>query len=152
MELEESVLLRTRALLYTLLVLLLVILGSVVYSAMRKPAKADLDFGTVPVNRQQPSDLVYQAGRQLFVANCAACHNRNMTDDLTGPALAGVEERWAKYPKKDIYQWIRGSQGMIKKKHPRAVQLWKKWQPTIMNDFPAFTDEEIKALLYYIRG
>ena len=37
-------------------------------------------------------------GNTLFKNNCASCHNKNMKDDLTGPALGGVEERWADYP------------------------------------------------------
>ena len=38
----------------------------------------------------------YTEGRNLFYSNCASCHNRNMTSDMTGPALAGFEERWAR--------------------------------------------------------
>ena len=33
-------------------------------------------------------------GSVLFKNQCASCHNKNMRDDLTGPALAGVEKRW----------------------------------------------------------
>ncbi len=149
MDVEESVLLRTRAILYLILALLLVILGTVAWSAIKEPAPVTLGCGTK--TGVESSDSLYQAGKQLFVANCASCHNKNMKDDLTGPALGGLEERWAAYPGKDLYQWIRGSQEMIKRKHPRAVQLWQKWNPTIMNDFRGLTDAEIAALLHYIR-
>lgn len=95
-------------------------------------------------------DTLAQAGKTLFTQNCAACHNRNMKDDLTGPALAGVEERWAAYPKEDLYHWIRNSQAMIEAEHPRALEIWQQWQPTIMTSFPKLEDEEIEQILAYV--
>lgn len=91
-------------------------------------------------------------GKELFLANCAACHNKNMVDDLTGPALVDVEERWAAYPREDLYNWIRHSQQMVRAKHPRAVELWKKWGPVIMNDFSALSDEQIDQILAYVES
>lgn len=92
-----------------------------------------------------------EEGKTLFVANCAACHAKNMKDNLTGPALSGVEERWSAYPPSDLYKWIRGSQAMISAGHPRAVELWNKWKPTVMNNFPGLTDDQIQSLLLYIK-
>lgn len=91
-----------------------------------------------------------QKGKELFMNNCAACHNRDMRSDLTGPALGGVKERWAKYPRKDLYKWVRNTQLMIAQKHPKALELWKIWQPTIMNAFSSLNDEDIEAILTYI--
>jgi mono/diheme cytochrome c family protein len=90
------------------------------------------------------------AGKELFTANCASCHNRNMRDKLTGPALAGTEERWAAYPRADLYAWIRNSQSMISTGHPRATELWAQWKPAIMNPFPQLTDDQIESLLLFI--
>jgi mono/diheme cytochrome c family protein len=92
------------------------------------------------------------AGKSLFKSQCASCHNKNMKDDLTGPALGGVEERWADYPAEDLYTWIRNSQAMIADGHPRAVELWNEWKPTVMNAFPNLTDEDMVNLLAYIDG
>jgi cytochrome c2 len=91
-----------------------------------------------------------EEGKNLFIANCAACHNKNMKDNLTGPALAGVEERWAAYPRADLYKWVRFSQSMVSEGHPRATELWAKWKPTLMNNFPGLTDDQIESLLLYI--
>jgi len=91
-----------------------------------------------------------EEGENLFIANCAACHNKNMKDNLTGPALAGVEERWAAYPRADLYKWIRNSQSMVTEGHPRAVELWAKWKPTLMNNFPGLTDDQIESVILYI--
>ncbi len=91
-----------------------------------------------------------EEGKTLFTANCAACHNKNMKDKLTGPALGGTEERWAAYPRTDLYKWIRASQSMIDAGHPRATELWNEWKPTQMNNFPGLTDDQIESLLLYI--
>src|SRR6188768_1703563 len=91
-----------------------------------------------------------EAGKTLFQNQCASCHNKNMKDNLTGPALGGVEGRWASFPKEDLYNWIRNSQSMISKGHPRATELWGKFKPTVMSSFPAFTDEDIASILLFV--
>ncbi len=92
------------------------------------------------------------AGEGLFKNNCASCHNKNMRDDLTGPALGGTEERWADYPREELYAWIRNSQKMINEGHPRAVELWDEWKPTVMTNFTQLTDQQIEDILAYIKG
>lgn len=104
-------------------------------------------FATALTMQAQPTK---EAGKELFVANCASCHNKNMKDNLTGPALGGTEERWAAYPRKDLYSWIRNSQAMIAAGHPRATELWAKWKPTAMNNFPGLTDEQIESMILHI--
>lgn len=91
-------------------------------------------------------------GKATFKNYCASCHNKNMKDDMTGPALGGVEERWADYPREDLYSWIRNSQALISSGHPRANELWAEWQPNIMNSFPNLTDQQMENLLGYIDG
>ncbi len=73
-----------------------------------------------------------------------------MKDDLTGPALGGAQERWSEYPQEDLYNWIRNSQAMIAAGHPRAVEMWNKYKPTVMTSFPGFTDEDIASVLLFI--
>ena len=90
-----------------------------------------------------------KAGKILFKEKCARCHNRNMKQDLIGPSLGDVEERWSQYPE-DLYRWIRNSQAMIAEGHPKAKELWKKWQPSIMDSFPELKDEDIAAILKFI--
>ena len=91
-----------------------------------------------------------EAGKELFIANCAACHNKNMKDNLTGPALGGLEERWAAYPRADLYSWIRNSQSLISAGHPRAVELWNQWKPVLMNNFTGLTDEQIESIILHV--
>lgn len=101
----------------------------------------------------QAQEFDVAAGKSLFKSKCASCHNKNMRDDLTGPALGGYEERWADYPPEDLYRWIRNSQNMINVEgHPRAVELWNEWKPTVMTSFPLLTDGEIDNIMAYVRG
>ncbi|MBV6440045.1 MAG: cytochrome c class I [Haliscomenobacteraceae bacterium CHB4] len=91
-----------------------------------------------------------EEGKNLFIANCAACHNKNMKDNLTGPALGGMEERWSAYPRKDLYAWIRNSQALIATGHPYANELWGKWKPVLMNNFTGLTDDQIEGIILYV--
>ena len=75
-----------------------------------------------------------------------------MKDDGTGPALGGVTERWSGYPRTDLYRWVRGSYAMVKAQHPRALELWKNWGPSLMQNYPDLKDEEIEHLLAYMEG
>ena len=89
-------------------------------------------------------------GKELFRGKCATCHNKNMKQDLTGPALGGVEERWADYPKEDLYKWVRQSQAMVQEGHPKATELWNQWKPTVMTNFTELSDAQIDNILAYV--
>lgn len=103
---------------------------------------------TLNLHAEEDAALV-QKGKELFSKNaCNSCHAANMKTKLTGPALAGVEERWDN--KADLYAWIRNSTAMIEAGHPRAVALWNEYKVK-MNLYPNVTDEEIDAMLAYIR-
>lgn len=98
---------------------------------------------------QDAATLNIDEGKTLFKNYCASCHNKNMVSDMTGPALAGVEERWADYPREDLYAWIRNSQSMIAS-HPRGKELWAQWGPTVMTAFPALSDAQVENILGYV--
>ena len=89
-----------------------------------------------------------QDGKTLFQTNCASCHQ--VHKKLTGPALAGVEERWPN--KKNLYSWIRNSAAFLKTGDPYANNLYNEYNKVAMNQFTAFTDKEIDAILGYIKS
>lgn len=92
-------------------------------------------------------------GKNLFKSNCAQCHAKNMKTAATGPALGGMEERWSDYPREDLYAWIRNSSAMITQvKHPRALELWAQYKPTVMTAYPNLTDDEIESIIAYVNG
>lgn len=73
-----------------------------------------------------------------------------MRSAATGPALAGAQERWG--DDAALYAWIRNSQALIAEGHPRAVELWNQYKPTVMTAFPNLTDDEIGSMMAYING
>ena len=95
-------------------------------------------------------EAAFSEGKTLFRNYCAQCHNKSMVDDMTGPALGGVAERWSDYPQEDLYRWIRNSQALIQTGHPRAVEIYEAWNKNAMNAFPNLTDSEVSNILVYI--
>ncbi|MBC6491988.1 c-type cytochrome [Flavihumibacter stibioxidans] len=87
-----------------------------------------------------------QDGKALFQQNCASCHA--VSKNLTGPALAGIEERVT--DKKLLYAWIRNNQAVLSSGNKYFTDLYNQWNKTPMNAFPNLTDEEIAAMLTYI--
>jgi cytochrome c553 len=147
---QKTVLARLTALkayLYTIMTAILIILMSVVYWLLTKPAPEPNPFfcGTEALN-----PVVHKQGRELFNANCASCHNKNMKDNLTGPALGPALKDWSRYPEKDLYQFIQNSQKMIQKRQPQALKTWKEYQPVLMPSFEALTDADMRELVAYI--
>ncbi|MBK9254514.1 MAG: c-type cytochrome [Saprospiraceae bacterium] len=90
------------------------------------------------------------AGKELFKNYCAACHSKDMRTAATGPGLGGSEERWG--DDEALYAWIRNSQAMVAKGHPRAVEVYNQYNKSVMTAFPNLTDDEIGSLLAYING
>lgn len=83
-------------------------------------------------------------GKELFNANCAACHK--LDANSTGPALRGVAERrstdW-------LHKWIKNSSGLIKSGDADAVKLFNEWNKVPMNAFPNLSDEDIDNIIAY---
>lgn len=106
-------------------------------------------LGALGISHAEPTA---DAGKTVFKNYCASCHAKNMKSAMTGPALANAEANWADYPREELYAWIRNSQALIAAGHPRAVELWNEYKPTVMTAFPNLTDEEIESTMLYIRG
>ena len=85
-----------------------------------------------------------QAGKALFNANCAACHQLNRK--AVGPALRGVTE---KYDREWLYKWIKNGTQMIKDGDPQAVAIWEEYNRAVMTNYPQFSNEQIDNILAY---
>lgn len=88
-----------------------------------------------------------EEGKTIFMTRCAACHNVNKT--LTGPALAGIDERrsidW-------IINFIHSSQTMIKNGDKEALAIFEKFNKVPMPDHPDLTNDNIKNIVEYIKS
>jgi cytochrome c551/c552 len=87
-----------------------------------------------------------QDGKQLFNQKCASCHAPDK--QLVGPALKGVEEKWA--DRGQLYSWIRNSAAVVKSGYPRAVEVYNQFNKIQMTAFPELTDKDIDAILVYV--
>ncbi|MBU2907630.1 MULTISPECIES: c-type cytochrome [Arenibacter] len=83
-------------------------------------------------------------GKQLFNQNCAACHALNKK--MTGPALAGVTE---KYDKEWLYQWVKNSPAMIKAGDADALKIYNEYNQAAMTPFPLLSNQDIDDILAY---
>ncbi|MDN3676088.1 cytochrome c3 family protein [Flavobacterium paronense] len=84
------------------------------------------------------------AGKALFNANCAACHN--LDRKMTGPALRGVTGRHAK---EWFYPWIANSSAMIKSGDADAVKLFNENNKAVMTAFPQLSKQDVDNILAY---
>lgn len=99
--------------------------------------------GVALVNAAPP----VEEGRTIFTSRCAACHNINKT--MTGPALAGVDQRrsidW-------IIKFVQSSQTLVKSGDKDAVALFNRFNNVPMPDHPDLTSEHIKSIVEYIKS
>ncbi|NCU02899.1 MAG: c-type cytochrome [Chitinophagaceae bacterium] len=88
-----------------------------------------------------------QDGKALFQTNCASCHA--VGKKLTGPALAGLEERGPWSDRKKLYAWIHNP-GAFKATNEYAANLVKEYGGVLMSNFPGLSEPEIDAIVTYI--
>ena len=114
---------------------------------LRSLAKIVSIFLFITLSSSIGNHLNAQDGKALFSQNCASCHAVNKK--LTGPALAGVEDRWPE--KKNLYAWIKNSAAFLKTGDPYATKLYEEYNKTAMNNFPGLSNDDIDAILAYIK-
>jgi mono/diheme cytochrome c family protein len=97
---------------------------------------------------------LWTKGKSLFRANCASCHHP--VNKGTGPAMVGVVQRWEENADYDgisgkewLYRWVRNNQEVLGTGHTYANDLYVEWNKSVMNLFPALTNEDIDAIFYY---
>lgn len=84
----------------------------------------------------------------LFAAKCGMCHA--FKEDKIGPALAGVQQRWNNDPER-LKDFIKNSRAVIKSGDPYAVALYEKWHQSEMPSFPDLQEDELNALVDYLK-
>ena len=88
-----------------------------------------------------------EEGKTLFMSRCAACHNVNKV--LTGPALAGVDQRrsidW-------IINFVHSSRKMIEKGDQDAISVYEKFNKIPMPDHADLSGDNIRQIVEYIKS
>src|SRR3990167_6577026 len=89
-----------------------------------------------------------QDGEKIFQDNCAKCHSLG-TETVTGPGLEGVMKR---VPPGDwMFKWIKNNDALIKSCDTYAVKI-NAFSETQMTTFASMPDEDIKAVIEYIKA
>ena len=86
-------------------------------------------------------------GKQLFNANCAACHK--LDAKLIGPALKGITD---KLDEKWLIAWVKNSPEVIKSGDKEAVRVFEEFNKMPMPAHPQLTDQDIIDILEYTKG
>lgn len=87
-------------------------------------------------------------GEKLFSENCVSCHA--LDKKVVGPALRGVHDRPGR-SEKWLSSWVKNSGKMIADGDPLAVKLYEENGKAAMNNFESLGDDNIKAILAYIK-
>ena len=96
--------------------------------------------------------LKAQDGAKIFKQNCAVCHT--LTDQkLTGPGLAGVFDRVPKPSDEWLTKWIKNNNKVIAAGDAYAKKLVAdNGGSDGMSEFEFLSDDEVKALIGYIKA
>jgi mono/diheme cytochrome c family protein len=86
-------------------------------------------------------------GKAIFMSRCASCHNVNKV--LTGPALAGVDER---HSIEWINQFVHSSQAMVKSGDKDAIAIFEKFNKIPMPDHADLSDGDIGDIVQFIKS
>lgn len=115
--------------------------------AQQATATANGQASAAPAQAAAITDPVAKAGETLFKNNCAACH-ASSTEVVVGPGLAGITQR---RPEEWLISWIRNSQKVIQSGDKYAVELFNKYNKTVMPAYD-YSDDQIKSILRYIEA
>jgi mono/diheme cytochrome c family protein len=92
-------------------------------------------------------------GKTLFMEKCASCHNPNLKDRSTGPALACLDENdYYGRSRKWSAQMIRNSATLISAGDTLANCSFDFYNKSNMTAFPNLSDQEIDAILNYLQN
>lgn len=98
---------------------------------------------------REPLGTAAIEGKTIFINNCATCHNKNMEDKLTGPALV----HWKAHLKNETEMFLFLTQrSLYFKTHRRKwhQQQMKEYGDIECVHFPNLTQEDVKNLIAYI--
>ncbi len=88
-------------------------------------------------------------GALLFSQYCTNCHNPNLRDQLTGPALGRITSfRDSSF----LMAFTRNSQQLIAAGDTLALCLFQAWNNSVMTSFDSLSDPQIWSIYEYIES
>lgn len=100
------------------------------------------------------ADNKWKAGKDLYRANCASCHNTKT--EGTGPALIGVRNRWqaagsykGKTGEQWLHEWVKNWHNPVDQQYKYAVDM-ANTRPAQMNIFPYLSDDDIDQIFNFV--
>jgi mono/diheme cytochrome c family protein len=118
------------------------LLTSSLTSIAQNPATTDAAAPVAAAPAASGADPV--KGKELFNANCAACHK--LDAKATGPALRGIAN---KYDMPWLYKWIHNSSDLIKSGDAKAVKVYEENNKSVMTAFPQLSEADIDNIIAY---
>ncbi len=107
-------------------------------------------------SKKSPEEAKWREGKDLFKANCVACHNPKTNG--AGPALKGAAARWkaaGSYQNRTGEEWmkiwIRNWNDVVKADYKYGVDMANS-RPAQMNIFPYLTDEQIDEIMFFVES
>jgi Cytochrome c len=95
---------------------------------------------------QQPNNVKFKKGEQLYRANCISCHAANMKEAGTAKSLGGITK---KRDQKWLFDYTRNPSAPRFKNDPIAIEIRKK-ALGLMPSMPHLKNEDVDAIYYYI--
>ena len=128
----------------------IIVKGSLEAPAYTGPSDTSTVTAVVDQGPNVPDEAqaAFTSGQKLFKQNCSSCHK--LQGKLVGPALAGVEQKYADDPEW-LYAWIKNSSKLIKQKDEKALAIWNEYNQSVMTAFPQLSNDQIGAILTYIK-
>lgn len=88
------------------------------------------------------------SGGMLLLSDCSACHNKNLVEDMTAPALAWVTKRWKR--REDLLAFTRNTEKEANSGKNLRASFMVNWAASAMVPYEHLSDKELNALYNYI--
>ena len=115
---------------------------SISLSSFAQDATPVVEANTTAIPAASGGDAVM--GKELFNANCAACHKLDAKS--TGPALRDIA---SKHDAAWLYKWIHNSSDLIKSGDAAAVKVFEENNKVPMTAFPQLSEGDIDNIIAY---
>jgi mono/diheme cytochrome c family protein len=131
--------------------ILYLVVGGLIYLGFKKLPQGkdavDPETSVVYDKRNDSLTISQLNGKNLYYKKCISCHGSFRKNDGPWLSLAGLESQWP--DKSELYAFIRNP-AEVMSRNAYARNLKEKWG-SMMTSFPELTDEEIQAILDYIK-